>query len=137
MANQIQIVQYEGFLAADPEMHYTPSGKAVTNFRMGSNQSYKNSDGEQVKETTWLKITVWGKYGEEVVNRYCGKGSHVIVFGRLRPGKNGSPTPYKLTDSEDWAASYEITATDVRIIKGKDNATPPANAVDDTGEIPF
>lgn len=136
MANQMQLVIYEGFLAADPELHYTPTGRAVTNFRMGSNKSYKNSEGEQVKETTWLKVTVWGKYGEEVVNRYCGKGSHVIVTGRLRPGKNGSPTTYKL-DSGDWVASYEITCNDVNIIKGRDNATPPADTVADTEEIPF
>lgn len=135
MANQIQLVQYEGFLADEPEMRYTPSGKGVTNFRIGSNHSYKNSTtGEQVKETTWLKITAWGKLGE-IVNQYCGKGSHVIVFGRLRAGENGSPTPYQLK-SGDWAASFEITASDVRIIKGKDNATPPVESVDDS-DIPF
>ena len=131
----MQLVIYEGFLAADPEMRYTPSGKNVTNFRMGSNHSYKNTEGEQVKETTWLKITAWGKLGE-IVNQYCGKGSHVFVTGRLRVGENGSPTTYKLS-SGDWAASYEITASDIRIIKGKENATPPADVVDDTSEIPF
>jgi len=136
MANQIQIIQYEGYLAADPEMHFTPTtNKEVTNFRIGSGHAYKNSEGNQVKETTWLKITAWGKLGQ-IVNQYCGKGSHVIVFGRLRPGENGSPTPYKLSSGE-YAASYEVTATEVRIIKGKDNAALTAVEETSTEEIPF
>lgn len=134
MAKQIQLVMYEGFLADEPEMRYTPAGKGVTNFRMGSNRSYKTADGRDVKETTWLKITCWGKLGE-IVNQYCGKGSHVIVTGILRVGENGSPTPYQLK-SGDWAAAYEITASEVRILKGKGGegaAEPPA----DEEDIPF
>lgn len=136
MANQIQMVMYEGFLAAEPEMRYTPSGKAVTNFRMGSNRQYKNSEGEVIKETTWLKITAWGKLGE-IVNSYCGEGSHVIVTGILRVGENGSPTVYELKNG-GHGASYEITANEVRILKGKDNGARTAQG-DPTvsDEIPF
>jgi single-strand DNA-binding protein len=117
MANQIQLVMYEGYMAENPEMRYTPSGKAVTNFRMGSNRKWKNANGEDVKETTWLKIAAWGKLGE-IVNQYCEKGSHVIVTGILRVGKNGSPEVYELSNG-GHGASYEITAREVRILKGK------------------
>jgi single-strand DNA-binding protein len=139
MANQVQLLMYEGFLAGDPELRYTPAGKAVTNFRMGSNRQYKNSEGEIVKETTWLKVTVWGKLGE-IVNQYCGKGSHVIVEGILRVGENGSPNVYELK-AGGWGASYEVTAEKVRILKGKDGAAPVSGdavepAVTDD-EIPF
>lgn len=136
MASQLQLVIYEGFLAADPELHYTKTGKPVTNFRMGSNRTYKDSDGEQVKETTWLKVSVWGKYGEEVVNRYCVKGSHVIVEGRLRGGDNGSPTPYQLS-SGDWAASFELVANNVHILSKSKNGDTPTEPVEDEGEVPF
>src|SRR5512137_2572481 len=112
MANQIQKVMYEGFLGSEPEMKFTAQGKAVCNFRIGSNHQYKNGDGKVIKETTWLKITAWEKLGE-IVNTYCGKGSHVIVEGRLRVGENGSPTPYQLSTGE-WRANYEITADNVR-----------------------
>lgn len=136
MASQFQLLVYEGFLADDPEMRFTPAGKGVTNFRMGSNRQYKKADGEEVKETTWLKITCWGKLGE-IVAQYCGKGSHVFVTGKLRVGENGSPTIYTLK-SGDPAASYEVTASEVRIIKGKDGGAPAApSAEDDAGEIPF
>jgi len=120
MANQIQHVQYEGHLVEAPEMRFTPSGKTVTNFRIGSNREYKNATGEKVTEVIWLKIVAWGNLAE-IVNQYCEKGSHVIVEGVLRPGKNGSPEPYELK-AGGWGASYEITADKVRIIKGKKDA---------------
>lgn len=134
MSKQIQLVMYEGFLADDPEMRYTPAGKGVTNFRMGSNRSYKTNDGRQIKETTWLKVTCWGKLGE-IVNQYCGKGSHVVVSGILRVGENGSPTVYQLKSGE-YAASYEITANEVRILKGKDGAVTSSEE-DTEEEMPF
>jgi len=143
MASHIQRVEYEGFLGADPEMRYTPAGKEVTNFRVGSTRQYKTGDGTIVKETTWLKVTAWGKLGE-IVNKYCEKGSHVIVFGILRVGENGSPSVYELK-SGGYGASYEITADSVRIIKGKANLDNGSSATghdfpDDTSgddEIPF
>jgi single-strand DNA-binding protein len=132
MANHIQMVMYEGFLAADPEMRVIPSGKTVTNFRIGSSRQWKNAEGEPVKETTWLKVTAWGKLGE-IVNQYCAKGSHVIVRGILRVAENGSPAVYELKDG-GHGASYEITADEVRIIKGKDSVAgaPVADA-----DLPF
>lgn len=117
MATHIQLVMYEGFLGADPEMRYIPSGKAVTNFRIGSTRRYKTADGNEVSDTTWLKVTAWGALGE-IVNKYCDKGSHVIVTGRLRGGENGSPNVYE-TKNGGHGASFEIEAKEVRIIKGK------------------
>ena len=138
MASHIQHVMYEGFLGADPEMRYTPAGKAVTNFRIGSTRQYKTGDNEVVKETTWLKVTAWGKLGE-IVNQYCGKGSHVIVEGILRVGENGSPTVYEMKNG-GYGASYEITANAVRIINGKNVSSDSEGSISDSSsddEIPF
>lgn len=126
MANHIQHLQYEGFLGADPEMRYTPSGQTVTNFRIGSTRQYKNAAGEVVKETTWLRVTAWGSLAE-IVNKYCAKGSHVIVEGILRVGKEGSPTVYELKNG-GFGASYDVTADKVRIIKGKDKVETEEDA---------
>jgi len=137
MANQIQRVEYEGYLADDPEMRFTPSGAQVTNFRMGSNRQYKTAAGEQKKETTWLKVAVWGKLAE-IVSMYCGKGAHVIVEGILRVGENGGPTVYQ-TNAGAYASSYEVTAREVRILDGKKTVgetTPEASPVGDE-DIPF
>jgi len=137
MANQLQMVLYEGYLADEPEMRFTPSGKPVTNFRIGSHRGYKNANGEQVKETTWLKVATWGKLAENV-NKICGKGSHVIVRGTLRTNESGSPNVYKSNDGE-YRASFEITANEVRIIKGKTITETEGgeDGYDESEEIPF
>ena len=138
MPRKIQLVMYEGYLAEDPIMRATDSGLYVTNFRMGSNRKYKTSAGQAVTETTWLKVTAWGKLGE-IVNEWCEKGSHVIVTGILRVNpETGSPNVYQLK-SGDWAASNEITASEVRILKGKARSESPlvAEPEEDEENIPF
>jgi single-strand DNA-binding protein len=125
---------YEGYLGADPDMRFTPAGKAVCDFRIGSSRSYKKGSGEKVEETTWVKVTAWGSLAE-IINDYCAKGSHVIVTGALKPGERGSPNVFQLKNG-DYAASYEITAREVRIIKGRpmDGA---AGEVEDEESLPF
>lgn len=134
MANHLQQLIYEGFLAEAPEMRYAPSGKPVTNFRIGSTRKYTNDSGT-VEETTWLKVTAWGKLGE-IVNQYCDKGSHVIVIGTLRTGENGSPTVYEKKNG-GFGASYEVTAQQVRIIKGKPRGDSDELEEGFGGDLPF
>lgn len=137
MPSQFQQVIYEGYLARDPEMRFMPNAKPVTNFSMGSSRVYKSPSGEKVKETTWLKVAVFGS-AAEIVNQYCHKGSHVIVTGILRPDKTGSPAVYQTKDGES-KASYEITARDVRILdkKPEDAEAEEEDSVLDTSVLPF
>jgi single stranded DNA-binding protein len=137
MPSQIQMLMYEGYMTEDPVMRFTPGGQAVTNFRMGSNNSYKAKDGTKVDEVTWLKVVCWGQQAE-VVNSYGCKGAHVIVRGRLRPGKNGSPEVFQLKNG-DSAASFEITADPygVRILKGKPREDEQDLQEDDYEGLPY
>jgi single-strand DNA-binding protein len=140
MASQIQKIMYEGYLAADPEMRFLPSGQAVTNFRMGSTRQWKSKDGQVQKETTWFKVSVWGAQAE-IVNQYASKGDLVIVEGRLKPDKEtGGPIVFSRNDGSA-GASYEITADPfgVRIL-GKRNAVSAdveSDVEDSPDEIPF
>lgn len=107
-----------GNLGQDPEMRYTPSGQAVTNFNVATSRKYTSSDGNQVKETVWFRISAWGKTAE-VSNQYLKKGSKVLVEGRLNPDpETGGP---KLWNRQDGtaAASYEITAGTVRFLSSR------------------
>ena len=45
-----------GNLGSDPEMRYTPDGKAVTSFRMATNRRYTTSAGENKEEQTGLEL---------------------------------------------------------------------------------
>lgn len=141
MANHIQMVMYEGNLGAAPEMRYTPSGKAVTNFRMASTRSWKDTNGDKHDETTWLKVACWGSLAE-IVNDYCAKGAHVIVTGTLKGDEKGNPVVFQLS-SGGMGASFEITAQSVRIIDGKKprgTAAPDSDfdgSASDGNDIPF
>ena len=78
--NKITLI---GNVGSDPEMRYTPNGKAVTSFRMATNYRYSSPDGERREETEWFRVSVWGKQAESC-NQFLSKGRRVYVEGRLR-----------------------------------------------------
>lgn len=130
-----------GNLGNDPEMRYTPSGQAVTNFSVATNRQYTASNGEQVKETTWFRISTWGKTAE-VCNQYLRKGSRVLVEGRLNSDPaTGGPRTFQRRDGT-YGASYEVTANTVRFMstRSEDEAYQSSDAfgqVSEEDEIPF
>jgi single-strand DNA-binding protein len=73
-----------GNLGSDPEMRYTPNGRAVTQFNVAVNQSTKNQQtGEWVEETDWFRVTIWGDRAERMAESLK-KGNKVFVEGRFR-----------------------------------------------------
>jgi len=77
--NKVMLI---GNVGSDPEMRYTPNGKAVTSFRMATNYRYSGPDGERREETEWFRVSVWGKQAESC-NQFLSKGRRVYVEGRL------------------------------------------------------
>jgi single-strand DNA-binding protein len=130
-----------GFLGRDPEMRYTPSGQAVTNFNIATNRQYTGSDGNQVKETTWFRISTWGKQAE-TCNQYLKKGSRVLVEGRLNPDPTtGGPRLWTRQDGTS-AASYEVTASLVRFLTSRAEAesgysSDESEGITESEDIPF
>ena len=126
-----------GNLGRDPEMRYTPSGQAVTNFSVATNYKYTTSDGEPREETEWFRVSVFGKQAE-VCNQYLSKGRKVYVEGRLKS------STYQTRDGET-RFSLEINASDVRFIDGSGTRTDefpregePAGASPlDADDLPF
>ncbi len=107
-----------GYLGRDPEMRYTPGGQAVTNFNVATSRQYTGSDGQQVKETIWFRISVWGKQAE-TCNQYLKKGRPVLVEGRLNPDPaTGGPRIWTKQDGTA-GASFEVTAQTVRFLGGR------------------
>jgi single-strand DNA-binding protein len=129
-----------GNLGRDPEMRYLPSGQAVTNFNVATSRQYTGSDGNTVKETTWFRITVWGKQAE-TCNTYLKKGNKVLVEGQLKPDSaTGGPRVYQKQDGSH-AASFEVTANTVRFLTGRNESEgggyEAAHIAEDGGDIPF
>jgi single-strand DNA-binding protein len=106
-----------GNLGRDPEMRYTPSGQAVTNFNVATNRQYTGSDGNLVKETIWFRVSTWGKTAE-TCNQYLRKGSKVLVEGRLNPDpKTGGPKIWQGQNGP--GANFEVTANTVRFLSSR------------------
>jgi len=75
-------VNIMGNLTRDPEMKFTPAGKAVCNLSIANNRVYtKNS--EKVTEVSYFDVEVWGLAAENC-SKYLTKGNGIIVEGRLR-----------------------------------------------------
>lgn len=72
-----------GNLTRDIELKYTPGGTAVTDIGMAVNDRRKTANGEWVDETTFVDVTLWGRTAE-VASEYLGKGSPILVEGRLK-----------------------------------------------------
>lgn len=72
-----------GNLTRDPELRYTPSNMAVVNLGLAINRRWRNQQGEQQEETTFVDCEAWGKTAE-VINQYCRKGRPLFIEGRLK-----------------------------------------------------
>ena len=108
-----------GNLGKDPEMKYTTDGKAVTTFSVAASN--------RKDETVWFRVSTWDKQAE-TCNQYLHKGSKVLVEGALKADAQGNPRTYERKDGLGWAASFEVVASSVRFLSGKDE---PAD------EVPF
>ena len=109
-----------GNLGRDPEMRYTPGGQAVCNMSVATNRTYNDNAGNQVKQTVWFRISVWGKQAESC-HQYLRKGRSVLVEGRLNADENGNPRMWTGQDGNS-RASYEVTAETVRFLGGRDDS---------------
>ena len=108
-----------GNVGRDPEMRYTPSGQSVTSFSVATNHKYTGKDGNQVSETTWFRVSAWGKQAE-ICNQYLKKGSKVLIEGRLAADENGGPRIFKKQDGSS-GSSFEVTANTVRFLSSAEN----------------
>jgi single-strand DNA-binding protein len=126
-----------GRLVKDPELRYTPQGKAVTTLNLAVDDGW----GEN-KRTIWMRVTVWDKQAESVSN-YLKKGRQVFIEGRLQPDKEtGNPRVFTRQDGTS-GASYEVVANVVRFLGGREDAAATSAEssdelpMDDNSEIPF
>ena len=106
-----------GNLGKDPEMRYAPNGDAVTSLNVATNRKYTDKGGQKVEETTWFRVSVWGKQAE-TCNQYLKKGSKVLIEGRLQADKaTGGPRIWTRQDGTA-GSSFEVTAESVRFLSG-------------------
>jgi single-strand DNA-binding protein len=87
MARGVNKVILVGNLGADPDTRYMPSGKAVTNIRVATSESWKDKQtGDTQERTEWHSVVMYDKLGE-IAAEYLRKGSQVYLEGKIRTRK--------------------------------------------------
>jgi single-strand DNA-binding protein len=134
MYQRITIV---GNLGGDPTMKFLPNGDPVTNFSVATNRRWTGSDGQQQEETTWFRVSAWGRLAE-TCNEYLSTGRQVLVEGRLRPDDDGNPRTWIGNDGAA-RASFEVTAQTVQFLGGHSgpHGSQKQAESEDESEIPF
>jgi len=112
MARGINKVIIVGNLGGDPETRYMPSGSAVTNLTVATNESWKDkATGEQKDRTEWHKVAMFNRLAE-IAAEYLRKGSQVYIEGKLRTRK------WQDKSGQDrWTT--EIVADEMQMLGGR------------------
>jgi single-strand DNA-binding protein len=110
MAGGVNKVILVGYLGADPDMKYTPSGQGVCELRLATSESWNDKNGQRQERTEWHRIVVWGKRAE-VCSKYLAKGRQVFVEGRIQ-------TRNYVDKDGNKRYMTEIIANDVQFLGG-------------------
>jgi single-strand DNA-binding protein len=78
-------VMFIGNLGRDPEMRYTPNGKAVTEFSVAVTHRGRDPQSGEWADlgTDWFRVSIWGDRAERAAEEFR-KGMRVLVEGRFR-----------------------------------------------------
>ncbi len=72
-----------GNLGKDPEVRFTPSGRAVARFPVATSDVWNDQEGQRQERTEWHNVVVWGKQAE-TCGQYLQKGRQVYIEGSIR-----------------------------------------------------
>lgn len=109
MLNKIMLI---GNLGRDPEMSYTPAGRAVTKFSLAVSRRWKDRETKEPREeTTWFYVVAWDNLAE-ICNQYLHKGSKVYIEGRMTSRKYTNKDGVEVT-------AWDVNATDMQMLDSK------------------
>jgi single-strand DNA-binding protein len=97
-----------GNLGRDPEVRFTPDGRAVARFSVATTERWTDQQGQRQERTEWHNVVVWGKQAE-ACGQYLSKGRQVFVEGSIRSRSYDDKTGNKRYITE-------IIARDVRFL---------------------
>ena len=120
-----------GRLGKDPEVRYLPDGTMVTNFRIATDETYKDKNGEKVQKTEWHQIVTYRKLAE-ICGNYLLKGKMVFIEGKIQT---------RSWEDKDGVKRYstEIVASDMKMLdsRGQGKAGDPSSAPIQDGGTPM
>jgi single-strand DNA-binding protein len=116
-----------GNLGRDPELRYIPSGQAVANFTLATNERWRDKEGNNQERTEWHRIVVWGKSAENCA-QFLQKGRSVYVEGKLQ--------------TQEWEdkegikrKTTEVVAQTVQFLGGRGSVESSGGSAADSGSF--
>ena len=119
-----------GRLTRSPELRHTGAGTPVCNFTVAVDNGY----GEN-KQTDFINCVAWNK-SAEFVEKYFGKGSMIIVIGRIAT---------RTWEGQDGKRNYatEVVANEIKFGESKQEKKEQTDTddflpmLDTDGDMPF
>jgi single-strand DNA-binding protein len=108
-----------GRLGRDPELRYTPSGKAVCEINVAVDDGW----GEN-KKTAWIGVVLWEKKAE-LAAQHLHKGDQVGITGRL------SQDSWDDKETGKKQTKTKVTADSMHFVGGKKEGQSAAPATQD------
>ncbi len=126
MARGLNKVLIIGRVGRDPEMRYTPSGRPVTTFSVGTSRTWTTADGEKRTETEWFNVVAWSSLAE-ICKQYLTKDRLVYIEGRLQT---------RHWDDQDGNkhSATEIVASEMIVLEERREANQASSDFDEGDE---
>jgi single-strand DNA-binding protein len=114
MAKSVNKVILIGNLGQDPDIKYTPTGKALAKFSLATNDRFKDKSGEWQDRAEWHNILAWQRLAE-IVGEYLKQGSRVYIEGKLQTSS------WEDRNSGEKKYRTEIVARDIVLLGSREN----------------
>lgn len=83
MGNIVNSVQLIGNLGDDPEAIYMDSGRVKATMSIATSEVWYTKDNKKQVHTDWHNVVAWDRKAE-AIEKYCRKGTRVLIDGKLR-----------------------------------------------------
>jgi single-strand DNA-binding protein len=121
--NKVLII---GRVGRDPEMRYTPSGRPVTTFSVGTSRTWSTADGEKHTETEWFNVVAWSNLAE-ICKQYLVRERLIYIEGRLQ-------TRHWEDQDGNRHSATEIVANEMIMLDDRRETSSPSEFEDDDEE---
>ena len=139
----INIIVVGGNVGKDPEVFHTQAGNTKLSFSLATSERWKDKSGEQMEETQWHNVVIWGNQATYFADKIS-KGMKVVVTGKMT---------YRKWQAEDGQARSmpEVAARNIEIpglpgaggggggggYQNSNQGAPPPAPGGDEDDLPF
>lgn len=134
MLNRAELI---GRLGRDPDVRYTPDGKAIANLALAISESFRDkTSGEKKEQTEWHRVVLFGKQAE-IAGKFLKKGALAYVDGRLRTRKWKNKQGLEQYTTELVGSSLTLLDRKSGAHKDPDAIGNSGDGFDDFPDMPF